>query len=58
MSSPAPWFRGIDSSMLSLPYGPTLTSVHDYWQNHSFDYIESISKVISLLFKMLSGFVT
>ena len=25
--------------MLSLVYGPTLTSVHDYWKNHSFDYI-------------------
>jgi len=25
------------SSMLSLLYGPTLTSIHDYWKNHSFD---------------------
>ena len=24
--------------MLSLLYGPTLTSIHDYWKNHSFDY--------------------
>ena len=24
--------------MLSLLYGPTLTFVHDYWKNHSFDY--------------------
>ena len=23
--------------VLSLPYGPTLTSIHDYWTNHSFD---------------------
>ena len=22
--------------MLSLLYGPTLTSVHDYWKNHSY----------------------
>ena len=22
---------------LSLLYGPTLTSIHDYWENHSFD---------------------
>ena len=22
----------------SLLYGPTLTSIHDYWKNHSFDY--------------------
>ena len=25
------------SSELSLLYGPTLTSVHDYWKNYSFD---------------------
>ena len=24
--------------MLSFLYGPTLTSVLDYWKNHSFDY--------------------
>ena len=24
---------------LSLLYGPTLTSTHDYWKNHSFDYM-------------------
>ena len=23
--------------VLSFPYGPTLTSIHDYWKNHSFD---------------------
>ena len=22
------------------PYGPTLTSIHDYWKNHSFDYMD------------------
>ena len=26
-------------SALSLLYGPALTSVHDYWKNQSFDYI-------------------
>ena len=36
--------------MLSLLYGPTLTSVHDYWKNHSFDFV---SKVIALLFNTL-----
>ena len=25
---------------LSLLYGPTLTSVHDYWKNHSTDYTD------------------
>ena len=24
--------------MLSLLYGPTLTSIRDYWKNHSFDF--------------------
>ena len=37
-SSPAPQFRSINSLVLSLLYGPTLTSVCDYWKNHSFDY--------------------
>ena len=31
-------FKSIISSVLSLIYGPTFTSVHDYWKNHSFDY--------------------
>ena len=36
-SSPAPLFENINSLVLSLPYGPVLTSIHDYWRNHSFD---------------------
>ena len=28
----------INSSALSLLYGPVLTSIDDYWKNHSFDY--------------------
>ena len=36
-TSPAPQFESIHSSVLSLRYGPTLTSVHDYWKNHSLD---------------------
>ena len=35
-----PKFKGIDSLALSLLYGPTLTSAHDYWKNHSFDYMD------------------
>ena len=34
-SSPAPQFKSISSSVLSFLYGPTLTSIHDYWKNHS-----------------------
>ena len=26
--------------VLNLLYGPTLTSLHDYWKNHSFDYVD------------------
>ena len=33
------------------------TSVHDYWKNHSFDYMDLLRKVMSLLFNMLSKFV-
>ena len=38
-SSPAPHSESISSSALSLLYGPTLTSIQDYWKNHSFDYL-------------------
>ena len=31
-----PQFKSIDSSVFSLLYGPTLTSIHHYWKNHSF----------------------
>ena len=36
-SSPVPQFESVNSSMLRLLYCTTLTSVHDYWKNHSFD---------------------
>ena len=36
-SSPASQFENINSLALSLLYGPTVTSIHDYWRNHSFD---------------------
>ena len=35
--SPTPQFKSINSSVLSFLYSPTLTSIHDYWKNHSFD---------------------
>ena len=37
-SSPTPQFKSINSSAFSFLYSPTLTSIHDYWKNHSFDY--------------------
>ena len=36
-SSLTPQFKSINSLVLSFLYGPTLTSIHDYWKNHSFD---------------------
>ena len=39
-SSPVQQFEGITSLVLSLLYGPTLTSVHGYWKNQSFDYVD------------------
>ena len=33
-------FKSINSSALSLLYGSSLTSIHDYWKNHSFDYTD------------------
>ena len=43
--------------MLRLLYGPTLTSVHDYWKNHSLARWTFVGKVMSLLLNMLSRFV-
>ena len=40
VSSPTLQFKSMNSLMLSLLYGPTLTSLHDYWKNHSFDYMD------------------
>ena len=34
--SPTPQFKSINTSVLSLLNGPTLTSIHDHWKNHSF----------------------
>ena len=36
-SLPTPQFKSINPSVLSFPYSPVLTSIHDYWKNHSFD---------------------
>ena len=36
-SSPTPQFKSINSLALSFLHGPTLTSLHDHWKNHSFD---------------------
>ena len=56
-SSPTPQFKSVKSLVLSFLYGPTLKSIHDYWKNHSFDYMGLVAKVMSLLFNMLSRLV-
>jgi len=55
-SNPVSQFKSSSSSVLSLPYGPAFTSIHDYWKNHSFDYLDFWWQSISLLFNMLSRF--
>ena len=56
-SSPTPQFKNIHSLALSILDSPTLISIHDYWKNHSFDWMDFVDKVMSLLFNMLSRLV-
>ena len=37
LQHPTPQFKIINSLVLNLLYSSTLTSIHDYWENHSFD---------------------
>ena len=53
-SSPAPQFENINSSSLSLLYGPTLTSVHDHWKDHSFRYTTQQFSYLLYTFQILS----
>ena len=39
-SSPAPQFKSINFLAPCLPCGPAPTSLHDYWENHGFDYMD------------------
>ena len=52
-----PQFKSINSLVLSFLYSPTLTSIYDYWKNHSLTRWTFVSKVMSLLFNMLSRLV-
>ena len=56
-SSPAPQFESINSSLLNLLYGRTLTSVCDYWKNHSSDYTDLCWQSDNSAFNTLSRFV-
>ena len=51
-------FNSIKSSALSLLHGPTLTSIHDYWKNNSFDNMDLCQQSDVLLFNMMSSLVT
>ena len=44
-SSSIPQFKSINSSGHSILYGPT--SIHDYWKNISFDYMDIIWATVS-----------
>ena len=35
-----PQFKSINSSVLRFLQSPTLTSIYDYWKNHSLDYMD------------------
>ena len=55
---PAPQFKSINSLVLSLLCGPSLTSVCDYWKTHIIQIIQTfVGKVTSLPFNMLFRFV-
>ena len=45
------------SSVFSFLYTPTLTSICDYWKNHSLTIWTFVGKVMSLLFNVLSRLV-
>ena len=51
-----PQFQSINSSALNLLYDPTLTSVHDYWKNQSFDHTYICWQTDVPAFNMLSRF--
>ena len=56
-SSPTPQLKNINSSALSFLSGPNLTSIHDYWKNIALTRWTFVTKVMFLLFNMLSSLV-
>ena len=56
-SFPTRQFKSINFGALSFLYSPTLTSTHDYWKNHTLTRWTFVSKVMSLLFNILSRLV-
>ena len=37
-SFPTPPFKSINTLVLGFLYSPTLTSIHDHWKSHTFEY--------------------
>ena len=57
-SSPTSPYKSINSWTLSFLYGPTLTSIHDYWEKTTALTIWTfVGKLLSLLLNMLSRLV-
>ena len=63
-SFPEPQFKSINSSALSLLYGPAFTPIHDYWKSNMFDIANCVTlskclKIFKLRFSPLwKGVVT
>ena len=55
--SSTPQFKSINSSAFSFLYGPTLTSIHDYWKIIALTRWTFVDKEMSLLFNVLSRLV-
>ena len=54
-SSSTIWKHQFFTAQPSL--GTTLSSIRECWKNHSFDYVDLVSKLMSLLFNILSRLV-
>ena len=52
--SPLPQFKSINSLAFNFLYGPTLTSIHDHWKTTALTRQILVSKLIFLIFNMLS----
>ena len=57
-SSPKSQFKSINSLAVSLPYGPTLTIIHDCGETIALTIWTFVCKMVSLVFNTLSRFIT
>ena len=56
-SYPTPQFKSISCLASNLLYNPTLTSIHKYWRNHSFYYMDLCWEINVSAFYTLCKFV-